>query len=52
VMMYSVLLVCIVIGIPLVLILLVADVVLVIVATIKASNGELYRYPFCLRLIK
>ena len=39
-------------GIPLVLVLAVVDVVLVITATVKASNGELYRYPYCLRLIK
>jgi uncharacterized protein len=52
VMMYSIFLVCIVIGIPLVLVLAVTDIVLVIVATVKASNGEVYRYPFCLRLIK
>jgi uncharacterized protein len=26
--------------------------VLVIVATIRASDGKLYKYPFCLRLIK
>jgi uncharacterized protein len=52
VMMYSIFLACIIIGIPLIFVLLVADVVLVITATVKASNGELYRYPFCLRLIK
>lgn len=28
------------------------DVIFVIIATIKASNGEAYRYPLCLRLIK
>ncbi len=27
-------------------------VVLIIVATIRASEGKLYKYPFCLRLIK
>jgi uncharacterized Tic20 family protein len=27
-------------------------VVLVIVATIRASEGKLYKYPFCFRLIK
>ena len=51
VMIYGILLFCIVIGIPLLLVLAVADLVLVIVAAVKASNGELYRYPFCLRLI-
>lgn len=28
------------------------DLVLVVVATIKASEGKNYRYPFCIRLIK
>jgi uncharacterized protein len=27
------------------------DLILVIIASVKASNGELYRYPFTLRLI-
>src|SRR3954447_1980323 len=30
----------------------IAAVVLVVVATIKASEGKLYRYPFTIRLIK
>lgn len=30
----------------------IAALILTIIATIKASNGELYRYPFSLRLIK
>src|SRR5438874_7506319 len=29
----------------------VLDLILVIIATVKASNGEAYRYPFTLRLI-
>ncbi|MBI3836310.1 MAG: DUF4870 domain-containing protein [Planctomycetia bacterium] len=52
VMIYSIFLICIIIGIPLLIVLAVTDVVLVIMAAIKASNGEMYRYPFCLRLIK
>ena len=32
--------------------ILIADVVLVIIAAMKANEGEFYRYPFCLRLIK
>lgn len=28
------------------------DLVLVIVAAVKASEGKNYRYPFCIRLIK
>ncbi len=30
----------------------IAAFVLVIVATINAAEGKLYRYPFCIRLIK
>lgn len=41
-----------IIGILLVWIVGIASLVLVIVATIKASEGKLYKYPFCLRLIK
>ena len=40
------------IGIPLLILLLVADVVLIIIAAIKANGGEAYRYPFTIRLIK
>ncbi|MBN1521738.1 MAG: DUF4870 domain-containing protein [Candidatus Aureabacteria bacterium] len=37
---------------PILLILLVANIVLVIIASVKASNGEAYRYPFTIRFIK
>lgn len=37
---------------PLFAVLFVADVVLVIIASLKASEGTLYRYPFTIRLIK
>ncbi|MBA3881495.1 MAG: DUF4870 domain-containing protein [Chthoniobacterales bacterium] len=37
---------------PLLAVLYVADVVLVIVASLKASEGQLYRYPLTIRLIK
>jgi len=40
------------IGIPLLILLLAADVILVIVAAVKASNGESFRYPLTIRLIK
>lgn len=40
-----------VIGFVLLPILIVADLVLVIVAAVKASSGESYQYPFTLRLI-
>lgn len=41
-----------VIGILLLWIVGIIYVVLIIVATIRASEGKLYRYPFTLRLIK
>lgn len=41
-----------VIGILLVWIVGIVSLVLVIIATIKASEGKLYKYPFNLRLIK
>jgi uncharacterized protein len=40
------------IGIPILLLLWVLNTILVIVASIKASDGELYRYPFTIRFIK
>ena len=42
----------IVIGVFLNLALMVANLVLCIMAGMKANNGESYRYPFALRLIK
>lgn len=39
------------IGIPILIALWVLNTVLVIVASIKASEGKFYRYPFTLRLI-
>lgn len=33
-------------------ILYILSLILVIMATIKAANGEEYRYPLCIRLIK
>jgi uncharacterized Tic20 family protein len=40
------------IGIPILILLWVLNTVLVIVASIKASEGKLYRYPLTIRLIK
>lgn len=40
------------IGFVLLPIVLVADIVLVIMATVKTNKGEGYRYPFTIRLIK
>ena len=48
----SAILAVVMIGFLLMAILGVLEVVLVIVATIKASENKIYRYPFNLRLIK
>lgn len=40
------------IGIPLLIALFIADLILVIVAAVKASNGESYHYPLTIRFIK
>ena len=47
----SALLVLVVIGFFLMIAIGIAAIVLVIVASIKASNGELYRYPLTIRFI-
>lgn len=44
-------LVFVLIGIPLLLLLGLASLVLAIIATIKASDGQCYRYPLTLRLV-
>jgi len=38
--------------IPLIAVFYIVDVVFVIIASLKASEGQLYRYPLTLRLIK
>lgn len=48
----SIVLMIIVIGILLIWAIIIADLVLVIIATIRASEGKLYQYPFSFRLIK
>lgn len=53
----TVALVCLILFISIIGILLlwavgIIAVILVIVATIRASEGKVYRYPFCLRIIK
>jgi len=40
------------IGFVLLIVLLVANVILIIIATVRASKGEVYRYPFTIRFIK
>ncbi|MBI2974440.1 MAG: DUF4870 domain-containing protein [Deltaproteobacteria bacterium] len=42
----------IVIGIPMLLGLWIAQLVFVIIAAVKTSNGEHYKYPFTIKLIK
>lgn len=48
----SFMLMFVVVGFLLMAIVGIADVVLVIIASIAASKGEMYRYPFALRLVK
>ncbi|REK19066.1 MAG: DUF4870 domain-containing protein [Planctomycetota bacterium] len=55
IIIYSILLiptVCIGIGVVLLPALWLADAVLIIMAAMKASNGEAYRYPMCIRLVQ
>jgi uncharacterized Tic20 family protein len=40
------------IGIPILIALWVANTVLVIIASVKASEGKFYQYPFTIRLMK
>lgn len=40
------------VGIPLLVALTLFDLVFIIIAAVKASEGVAYRYPICLRLIK
>jgi hypothetical protein len=47
----SVLLCAILIGIPLLMALIVGSVVCAIIACVKASEGQLYRYPLTIRLV-
>ncbi|HUI33263.1 MAG: DUF4870 domain-containing protein [Dysgonamonadaceae bacterium] len=49
---YSVALFVIIIGIPLLIVLFAIYAVAVIIATIKASNGEYWKYPLTIQFIK
>jgi uncharacterized protein len=40
------------IGVPLLIVVGIGCLVLSIIAALRASNGECYRYPLCLRLVK
>lgn len=48
----GVLLMILLVGFLILWVLGIVTLILVIVASIKASEGRYYRYPFCLRLIK
>ena len=48
----AVILCFILIGIPILILLWILNTVFVIVASIKASEGQLYRYPLTIRFIK
>jgi len=48
----SVVLIFVLIGIPLLIILGVAQLVFILIGAIKADRGELYRYPLTIRFIK
>ncbi|MEO8582198.1 MAG: DUF4870 domain-containing protein [Flavitalea sp.] len=48
----SIVLMVILIGILLIWLVMVASLVLVIMATVKASEGKLYKYPFSIKFIK
>ena len=50
--MASGLLTFILIGIPMLVVLGIVDLVCIVLATLKASNGETYHYPLTLRLVK
>ena len=45
-------LVCLVIGIPLLILLALYQLVMVIVASIQANDGKRFRYPLTLRFVK
>ena len=46
------LLTIVIIGFPLLIALGIFDIVMIIIAAIKVNDGEKYRYPFTIRLIK
>ena len=46
------LLMFVVIGVPLLIALVLADIVLVIIASVEANKGNLYRYPLTIRFLK
>ena len=47
----SAILILVLIGIPLLILLHILNIIFVIVASIQASEGKLYRYPFAIRRV-
>jgi uncharacterized Tic20 family protein len=45
-------LILILIGIPAIIALAIMNIVFIIIATVKSSNGEAYRYPMTIRFLK
>ncbi len=45
------LLTLVVIGVVLLIAVVIFDVIMVIIASVRANNGERYRYPLCMRFI-
>jgi len=52
ILIIAIILIVTIVGILLLWIVCMYAFVLVIIATIRASEGKLYRYPFCIRFIK
>jgi uncharacterized protein len=48
----AVALIFLVIGIPILIVLGIAYVVLIIIASVRANNGEMYRYPATIRFVR
>ncbi len=48
----ALLLTLVVIGVALLIAVVIFDVVMVVIAAVRANNGERYRYPLCMRFIK
>ncbi|MBN1591301.1 MAG: DUF4870 domain-containing protein [Pirellulales bacterium] len=48
----SALLACLVIGVVMAVVVAIYDLAYIIIAAMKANEGQVYRYPICLRLIK
>jgi uncharacterized Tic20 family protein len=51
-MFVSAILIFVLIGIPLLIVVAIADLILSIMAAVRANEGEHYRYPFNIRFIQ